>query len=109
MTSAPPWGSKPSPRHLNRRARKSPSWDDGFGDEEFIDKQLDQARVRSRTLMRLVGVSIPYKYDLGDCWEHTPLLEKVVLVYSQEQWLPWCLDGRSACPPEDVGGTGGYG
>jgi hypothetical protein len=55
-----------------------------------------------------VGDSALYAYDLGDSWEHTLLLERVVLVDPLEQWLPWCLDGRRAAPPEDVGGTGGY-
>jgi hypothetical protein len=86
----------------------TPPWDDGFDDEEFIAKQRDETRVKARTILPLVGDSITYEYDLGDCWEHTLLLEKVVLVNPMEQWLPWCIDGRRSCPPEDVGGTDGY-
>jgi hypothetical protein len=54
------------------------------------------------------GDSVTYEVDLGDSWEHTLLLEKVVVIDPMEDWLPWCLDGRRAAPPEDVGGTGGY-
>lgn len=32
----------------------------------------------------------------------------MVLVDPSERDLAWCLDGRHACPPEDVGGTSGY-
>ncbi|MEA5422028.1 plasmid pRiA4b ORF-3 family protein [Synechococcus sp. CCY9202] len=87
----------------------TPPWDDGFGDDAFIARQRDETRVKARTILPLVGDSVTYDYDLGDSWEHTLLLEKVVLVNPMEQWLPWCIDGRRACPPEDVGGTGGYG
>lgn len=87
----------------------TPPWDDGFGEEEFVARQRDETRVKARTILRLVGNSVTYEYDLGDSWEHTLLLERVVVVNPQEQWLPWVLDGRRSAPPEDVGGTGGYG
>ncbi|MCT0224747.1 plasmid pRiA4b ORF-3 family protein [Synechococcus sp. CS-1328] len=87
----------------------TPPWDDGFGDDAFIARQRDETRVKARTILPLVGDSVTYAYDLGDSWEHTLLLEKVVLVNPMEQWLPWCIDGCRACPPEDVGGSGGYG
>lgn len=86
----------------------TPPWDDGFGDPEFMDRQRDETRVKARSILPLVRGSVLYEYDLGDSWEHTLVLEKVVLINPMEQWLPWCLDGRRACPPEDVGGTGGY-
>jgi len=86
----------------------TPPWDEGFGDPEFMARQRDETRVKARTLLPLVGDSATYAYDLGDSWEHTLLLERVVLVDPMEQWLPWCLDGRRAAPPEDGGGTGGY-
>ena len=86
----------------------TPPWDDGFEDPEFTVRQRDETRVKARSILPLVQGSVTYEYDLGDSWEHTLLLEKVVLINPMEQWLPWCIDGRRACPPEDVGGTGGY-
>jgi hypothetical protein len=66
----------------------TPPWDDGFGEEEFVARQRDETRVKARTILRLVGNSVTYEYDLGDSWEHTLLLERVVVVNPQEQWLP---------------------
>lgn len=86
----------------------TPPWDDGHGDPEFIARQRDETRVKARTILPLVGDVATYEYDLGDCWEHTLLLERVVLINTQGQCLPWCLDGRCACPPEDAGGSDGY-
>lgn len=46
------------------------------------------------------GAMTDYRYDLGDCWDHTITLEKIVerdddLVY------PSCLGGRGDAPVED--------
>ena len=86
----------------------TPPWEDGFEEEEYTARQRDETRVKARTILPLVGHSVTYEYDLGDGWEHTLLLERVVLVNPLEQWLPWVLDGRRSAPPEDVGGSGGY-
>ncbi|MHB1534883.1 MAG: plasmid pRiA4b ORF-3 family protein [Acidimicrobiales bacterium] len=43
-----------------------------------------------------------YLYDFGDGWEH----EVAVLGSGGES--PGCVSGEGACPPEDVGGPGGY-
>jgi hypothetical protein len=50
---------------------------------------------------------IPYEYDFGDGWEHELLVERV---FAPEPGVhyPVCLEGERNCPPEDVGGTGGY-
>jgi hypothetical protein len=48
-----------------------------------------------------------YTYDMGDCWEHEILVEKV-LPREAEQMYPICLAGKRACPPEDCGGAWGY-
>ncbi len=49
-----------------------------------------------------------YLYDFGDKWHHSVILEKV-LPREKGVRYPRCLDGRRACPPEDVGGPHGYG
>ena len=54
------------------------------------------------------GDSFVYVYDLGDHWEHDILVEDVV-PRTVETKVPRCVGGDRACPPEDCGGTGGYG
>ena len=48
-----------------------------------------------------------YRYDFGDSWEHTLVVEKI-LPPQQDFRYPICLKGARACPPEDVGGVWGY-
>lgn len=53
------------------------------------------------------GSSLNYSYDFGDNWEHTLELEKIIPKIKRER-VPYCLDGKRACPPEDCGGPWGY-
>jgi hypothetical protein len=53
------------------------------------------------------GVRFEYRYDFGDGWQHTIQVEDI-LEPNAERDYPACLNGRRACPPEDVGGIGGY-
>ncbi|MEC5211405.1 hypothetical protein RCH20_002489 [Psychrobacter sp. PL15] len=48
-----------------------------------------------------------YEYDMGDGWVHIIELEKI-LPTDKKLSLPICTAGRRACPPEDIGGIGGY-
>jgi hypothetical protein len=67
---------------------------------------LDEARV---TLVKALGElkSFTYIYDYGDNWQHCIKVEKALPANAQLR-SPLCLDGRNACPPEDVGGVPGY-
>ncbi len=72
------------------------------------DEGIHEADVRLDEVVSKPDDRLYYEYDFGDGWEHTILVEKV------EQWnegdpLATCLAGQRACPPEDVGGVGGYG
>jgi hypothetical protein len=49
-----------------------------------------------------------YIYDFGDDWIHELLLEKIIPCREGVTY-PVCLAGKMACPPEDCGGTWGYG
>ncbi|TDO30008.1 pRiA4b ORF-3-like protein [Kribbella sp. VKM Ac-2527] len=53
------------------------------------------------------GDKFDYLYDFGDGWRHQVTVEQV-LPASDEPVTVQCLAGRRNCPPEDVGGTGGY-
>jgi hypothetical protein len=48
-----------------------------------------------------------YEYDFGDDWEHEVLFEGCLRAEKGSRY-PICLEGARACPPEDVGGIGGY-
>lgn len=66
-----------------------------------------EADVRLDQVIAKPGHRLFYEYDFGDSWHHTVKLEKV------EPWRggdpeAFCLTGRRACPPEDVGGMWGY-
>lgn len=53
------------------------------------------------------GMRFRYTYDFGDWWDHDLLVEDVLAADPDERY-PLCLEGERACPPEDVGGPGGY-
>lgn len=78
------------------------------------DARLDQ-------VLRAPGDKIIYEYDFGDGWTHTLKLESVAPLpdaattaasggagASPAAYPLVCLAGSRACPPEDVGGIGGY-
>ena len=50
--------------------------------------------------------TIEYVYDFGDHWQHQIQIERVIDDYLFG--YPQVLEGEGACPPEDVGGIGGY-
>ncbi len=53
------------------------------------------------------GMKLTYRYDFGDGWTHDVQLESSDTP-GQAAVLPTCIAGARACPPEDVGGVGGY-
>lgn len=48
-----------------------------------------------------------YLYDFGDAWWHSVKVEKVVALEAPLEFAQ-CIGGENACPPQDVGGVGGY-
>lgn len=77
-----------------------PDWptDEPLQDERRVHlKSFIEARVRRFT----------YLYDFGDSWEHEITVEDLMLPKDTGPRLV-CTAGENACPPEDVGGTGGY-
>ena len=68
---------------------------------------LDSRRLPIRALLQRGGGRVLYNYDFGDDWLHEVRLEKEVTL-ERGDYLPQCLEGKRACPPEDCGGTDGY-
>ena len=78
-------------------------------DEEVYDTPtLDDRRHKVGAAL---GEEIPgfsYTYDFGDNWRHTVTVENRLLPDDSFNTWPVCIAGQNACPPEDVGGVGGY-
>jgi hypothetical protein len=68
---------------------------------------FDERQVHLRQMAPDVGSRFVYEYDFGDTWDHELVVEKIFLPQEKVE-VPFCIDGERACPPEDVGGVGGY-
>ena len=66
--------------------------------------------VRSAILKDIISSEtdrFEYVYDIGDNWEHEIVLEEMLTNDTGEPHLQ-CVGGANQCPPEDIGGIGGY-
>ncbi len=84
-----------------------------IGDQRYgmADLEEDAADLKDERRFQLhklatEGATLHYEYDYGDSWHHEIVVEKVI--GGAESKDPICLDGQRACPPDDVGGAGGY-
>jgi hypothetical protein len=86
-----------------------------YGDPDLMADSFDELGYRDSTVMRISDlmpkgrkkVRFTYEYDFGDSWEHELEIEALPAGGGKEK-APACLDGRGACPPEDVGGVPGF-
>ena len=83
-------------------------WGPSGPDAGFGDGPLD---ARKAPLLRMLndvgGKTIKYLYDFGDGWEHSIKIERIFPdVPGLDQ--PFLLEATGRCPPEDIGGPGGY-
>jgi len=67
----------------------------------------DESRTTLQKAAQLANGSFRYEYDSGDDWQHEIVVEKES-PWDRGSWIPVCLDGARACPPEDCGGHSGY-
>ena len=67
----------------------------------------DERRARLNQIAPTEKSRFIYEYDFGDDWLHAVQVESI-LAPDPTRKLPVCIKGRRACPPEDVGGFGGY-
>lgn len=77
-------------------------------DIEEGEDGIPEADVRLDQVVSEPGHRLFYVYDFGDSWHHTLKLERVE-PWDDDAPVAECVAGRRACPPEDVGGLGGYG
>ena len=60
-----------------------------------------------RALEHTGSASFKYLYDFGDIWVHTVRIE-ATLEPADTVTYPLLVEAAGACPPEDIGGPGGY-
>ena len=86
-----------------------------YGDPQLIDEPSDDYYCVDSTATQ-IGDVLPksgerfpfrYEYDFGDSWHHEIVFEGR-LQSTKGTRYPVCIEGERACPPEDVGGVGGY-
>jgi len=76
---------------------------------EDVDQDgQDEAAVVLHDVVPRAGARFLYGYDFGDNWRHEILVEAIDEVPEAHRACIRCLEGKRACPPEDVGGTGGF-
>jgi hypothetical protein len=85
-------------------SRYSVPHDEWFEDEE---EDLDEHGVKLHRLLTQ-GDRFTYEYDFGDFWVHDIEVESVENVEVTLR-RAICIDGARARPPEDCGGTSGFG
>mgnify|MGYP001588873707 CR=1 FL=1 len=74
---------------------------------EDIYPVVNEANVKLNQVVVEPRKRFSYQYDFGDSWDHEIVLEKVLQPEEGTKY-PRCVAGNLACPPEDVGGIGGY-
>jgi len=78
---------------------------DGLYERETIDSPQTRLGLLFGNASR--GMRFGYLYDFGDGWEHEVTFEGCFATEPGVKY-PRCVEGARACPPEGMGGTGGY-
>jgi Plasmid pRiA4b ORF-3-like protein len=75
--------------------------------EEEDDYIINEQAATVKHLLLRVGSALRWDYDFGDGWEHDVVVEAIEPLSPTANY-PVVLEGERTCPPEDVGGPGGY-
>lgn len=111
---------------LHRHIQRAMGWEDlhlhefiikkkHYANPDILEEQFDEdcCEDSTRTLLSEVlpatnrQFTFQYEYDFGDCWLHEIIFEGRRPIDPKMKY-PKCLEGASACPPEDCGGPLGY-
>jgi len=74
--------------------------------EEMDEDEIDEASLTVKSALAS-ATHFAYEYDFGDGWEHRITVE-ARLPEPAPMKFAVCLEGQNNCPPDDVGGPGGY-
>jgi hypothetical protein len=93
--------------HLFQFSKKGWMDKESIGIPEFAEEMVvhEAKDILLSTVFKKKKDKQIYTYDFGDNWDHIVLLEEI---FDKEPYWTVCIDGKNECPPEDVGGIGGY-
>ena len=75
---------------------------------DMYDYPIEDASDYALCDLLAAGEKMTFIYDFGDTWRHTVKVLECVDYGKEEKQHIRLLDGKNACPPNDVGGIGGY-
>ena len=75
---------------------------------ELYDYKIEDASEYALCDLLGKGEEMTFIYDFGDSWKHTVKVVDCVEYEKDEKQYIRLLDGKNACPPNDVGGVHGY-
>jgi hypothetical protein len=75
--------------------------------EDMGHPVLKESGLKLKTLVKRGVERFEYVYDFGDHWVHDVEIESVGS-FDADRKYPCYIDGQNPCPPEDVGGMGGF-
>ena len=79
-----------------------------YGWNDTYDYPIENASEYALCDLLSAGEEMTFIYDFGDNWKHTvKVLDSVTYERDEKQYIR-LLDGKNACPPNDVGGINGY-
>src|SRR5205807_2335117 len=89
--------------------------DQYYGDPLLMDENFEEFGYEDSTTTKVSDIlpgtgkrfRFEYEYDFGDSWWHEVLFEGCLRAEPGGRY-PACVEGARSCPPEDVGGVGGY-
>jgi hypothetical protein len=76
--------------------------------DDLGEQFIDWSTVTLGDVIKDVGDTITYVYDLGDDFRHEVKLMEVNNYNPKSDPDVYLLGGENACPPDDVGGVDGY-
>ena len=75
---------------------------------DMYDYPIEDASDYALCDLLAAGEEMTFIYDFGDTWRHTVKVLECMEYGKEEKQHIRLLDGKNACPPNDVGGIGGY-
>ncbi|HPJ47479.1 MAG TPA: plasmid pRiA4b ORF-3 family protein [Synergistales bacterium] len=73
-----------------------------------VPDAAEEGLFRLGSLLPFKGSEFTYTYDLGDNWVHLLKIEKTGMEDDEEWGDLFCVNGKGACPPDDIGGLTGF-